>query len=174
MDEKWKKEVIEWVKSIAIAVLLAFTIKYFICDIILVDGSSMNPTLYNGDRVFVNIIGMRITKVEHSDIIVFTPSIEPDSFYIKRIIGLPGDIVRVKDGKVSINGTELDEPYLAPGTETFGDLEIKVPEDKVFVMGDNRENSEDSRDPQLGPVPIKSVKGKAVFRLFPFSDIKKL
>jgi signal peptidase I len=134
----------------------------------------MKPTLYTGDRVFVNIIGMRITQVKHSDIIVFTPSIEPDSFYIKRIIGLPGDTVKIKGGKVSVNGTELNETYLAPGTATSGDLEINIPEGKIFVMGDNRGSSEDSRDPRLGPVPIKSIKGKAVFRLFPINDIKKL
>ena len=173
-----KNEIIEWIKAIAIAVVAVFIIKFFLFDVILIDGTSMEPTLHNKDRVFVNILGYKVGKPKHNDVIIFTPSIDKNSFYIKRVIGLPGDTVEIKDDKVFLNGELLDETYLAPGTVTrpFTEdtLTIKVPEGTVFVLGDNRESSEDSRDFRLGPVPIKSIKGRAVFRLYPFNDMKKI
>ena len=173
-----KNEIIEWIKAIVIAVAAVFIIKFFLFDVILIDGTSMEPTLHNRDRVFVNILGYKVGKPKHNDVIIFTPSIDKNSYYIKRVIGLPGDTVEIKNDRVFLNGELLDETYLAPGTVTrpFTEetLTIKVPEGTVFVLGDNRGGSEDSRDPRLGPVPIKSIKGRAVFRLYPFNDIKKI
>nr|WP_307815963.1 signal peptidase I [Thermobrachium celere] len=100
------------------------------------------------------------------------PGSKGRGIYIKRIIGLPNEVVEIKDGSVYINGNKLKEDYLEPGTYTDVDMKITVPEDCVFVLGDNREVSEDSR--YIGPIPIKNLKGHAVFRIYPFSDIKKL
>lgn len=173
-----KNEILEWIKAIVIAVISVFIIKFFLFDVILIDGISMEPTLHDKDRVFVDIIGYKIGKPKHNDVIIFTPSIDKNSYYIKRVIGLPGDTVEIKNDRVFLNGKLLDEGYLAPDTVTkpFHDdtLTIKVPEGTVFVLGDNRGSSEDSRDLRLGPVPIKSIKGRAVFRLYPFNDIKKI
>lgn len=174
MEENLKKELFEWIKAIVVALVVVFVIKFFIFDIMAIDGMSMEPTLHHRDRVFVNIIGYKLGNPNRQDVIIFTPPIQKDSYYVKRIIGVPGDTVVVKGGKVYVNGTQIDEKYLSPGTYTEGNVDLKVPEGKVFVLGDNRGNSEDSRDPRLGPVPIESIKGKVVFRLFPINNINKI
>ena len=99
---------------------------------------------------------------------------ESQSYYIKRVIGVFGDTVEIKSGKVYVNGHQLEENYLSPGTITNGSISLKVPEGKVFVLGDNRELSEDSRDPRLGPIPVKSIKGHAVYRLFQLNSMERL
>lgn len=172
MQEGWKKELIEWARSISFALIIVFVIKFFIFDIVAIDGISMQPTLYDKDRVFVSILDYEIGTPKCQDVIVFTPPVEEDSYFIKRVIGLPGDTVKISGGSVYVNDIKLIEPYIAPGTITSGDLILKVPEGMVFVLGDNRGNSEDSR--YFGPISIKSIKGRAVYRVFPFSEMNKL
>lgn len=174
MEETWKREILDWVKAIVTAIVVVFLIKTFLFDVLAIDGISMQPTLHDKERVFVNIIEYRLYKPKQQDIIVFTPSIEKNAYYIKRVIGVPGDVVRINDGKVYVNDIELNETYLTKGTVTKGNLTIKVPEDNVFVLGDNRGASEDSRDPRLGPIPYQSIKGHAVYRVFPFNKMNKL
>lgn len=177
MDENIKSEAMEWFKAIIVALLVVFTVKLLFFDILSIDGISMEPTLLDRERVFVNIIGYKIGRPDRYDIVIFNPPIEKNSYFIKRVIGLPGDTVKISGGKVYVNDKELDENYLLPGSYTDAVLDplvVNVPEDYVFVLGDNRDNSEDSRDPRLGPIPIKSIKGRAVFRIFPFSKMGKL
>lgn len=177
MDENIKHEAAEWLKAIIVALLIVFTVKLLLFDILSIDGISMEPTLHDRERVFVNIIGYKIGKPDRYDIVIFNPSIEKSSYFIKRVIGLPGDIVKISGGKVYVNNEELDENYLFPDSYTKAGLDplvVDIPEGHVFVLGDNRDNSEDSRDPRLGPIPIKSIKGHAVFRVFPFSKMGKL
>jgi len=169
-----KKELQEWLKSILIALVVVFFIKFLVFDIMAIDGISMQPTLYDKDRVFVNIAGYRIGTPKKLDVIIFTPSIDTKSYYVKRVIGLPGDTIRITGGKVYVNDIQLEEKYLSTGTRTEGNVKLTVPEGRVFVLGDNRNNSEDSRDPRLGPVPIKSIKGSVEFRIFPLDKIKKI
>lgn len=176
MRESFKKELIEWTKAIVIALCAVFFIKFFLFDIIVISGISMEPTLHEGDRVFVNIIQYKLGEPQRGDIVVFTPSIDKDSYFIKRVIGVPGDRVSIKDGKVYVNGSLLQEDYLPPGTITrpVDHNDEEVPMGTVYVLGDNRNYSTDSRFALLGPVPIKSIKGKASFRVFPFDKINKL
>jgi signal peptidase I len=129
-----------------------------------VESISMQPTLYAGDYVIVNKIAYKLGTPERGDVIVFRfppdPAREP---YIKRVIGLPGDHLHIEDGKVYINGELLIEPYLRVQTERGGDW--TVPEDSLFVMGDNRNNSSDSR--AWGMVPEENIIGRALVIYWP-------
>ncbi|MCM3237745.1 signal peptidase I [Heyndrickxia oleronia] len=174
---KQKNELWEWTKALLIAVLLAVIIRYFLFAPIVVDGSSMMPTLHNGDRMIVNRFG----KPDRFDIIVFHAPEKKD--YIKRVIGLPGDRIEYKDDILYINGKAYKEPYLdeakkeiAVGTLTE-DFTLSdyigrdtVPEGEIFVMGDNRRGSKDSRS--IGTIPIKKVIGDTKLIWWPISDIR--
>ncbi|PLR99671.1 signal peptidase I [Bacillus sp. T33-2] len=176
--EKPKNEAWEWIKALIIAVLLAAVIRYFLFTPIVVDGSSMMPTLQSQDRMIVNKLG----KPERFDIIVFHAPGQAD--YIKRIIGLPGDKVEYKDDTLFVNGKANAEPYLTeykkmnkdgPLTESFtlNDTPVgqdTVPEGHLFVMGDNRKFSKDSR--QIGAVPINQVLGKTNIVYWPVGDVR--
>ncbi|GKU82452.1 signal peptidase I [Niallia sp. NCCP-28] len=181
MAEKKKNEVWEWSKALIIAVLLAFVIRYFLFAPIVVDGESMMPTLHDQDRMIVNKLNYKISDPKRFDIIVFHAPEGKD--YIKRIIGLPGDALEYKDDVLYINGKAYEEPYLeeykkqvvdGPLTESFT-LEEKtgkktVPEGELFVMGDNRRDSKDSR--HIGTVSFEKVLGNTSVIYWPVSDIR--
>jgi signal peptidase I len=131
-----------------------------------VDGSSMLPTLQTGEFVIVNKLAYKIGSPSIGDIIVFRPPRNPTEEYIKRVIGLPGDRVEIRDGKVYINSVRLQEPYLAEPPAYQANW--FVPDGSLFVLGDNRNNSSDSHS--WGPVPISDVIGKAVFIYWPPSN----
>lgn len=166
------KEIKEWIISIIIAAIIAFTIKGFLFDIIQVSGTSMVPTLHNNDRVAIEKISLYRNKLKHGEIVILDPGKKGRGIYIKRVIGLPGDKLDIKDGRVFINDKEINEPYLKPGTYTDGNISLVIPADSVYVLGDNREVSEDSR--YIGPIPIDHLKGHALFRVFPFNQMHKL
>lgn len=162
------KEIKEWIESFAIALLIVLPISFF-CRPTIVEGQSMQPTLYTYNVVITE----RNTKhLERGQVIVFDARPMDESYYIKRLIGLPGDVVEIKDGSVFVNGSKLSEPYLKKGTITEGDLKITVPRNEVFVLGDNREVSSDSR--YIGTISIEKIKGHAYFRIFPFNKTGKL
>ncbi|WP_042348943.1 signal peptidase I [Bacillus massiliigorillae] len=182
---KKKNEVWEWLKALIIAVLLAAVIRYFLLAPIVVDGQSMMPTLHNQDRMIVNKIGYTIGEPERFDIIVFHAPEKKD--YIKRVIGLPGDRIEYKDDTLYVNGKAYEEPYLdeykkqrdeeidGPLTESFTLSELPwgeetVPEGHLFVMGDNRRYSKDSR--QIGFVSLDDVIGKTSMVYWPIKDIR--
>ncbi|AMQ07250.1 MULTISPECIES: signal peptidase I [Sporosarcina] len=179
-DEKKKKnETWEWVKALLIAFGLAAIIRVFLFTPIVVDGVSMMPTLENGDRMIVNKIGYTIGEPKRFDVVVFHAPEEKD--YIKRVIGLPGDEVEYRDDVLYVNGKPFEEPYLdqyksevadSPLTEDFT-LEEKiqsttVPADHVFVMGDNRRKSKDSR--HIGAVAIDEIIGSTKVVFWPIKD----
>jgi signal peptidase I len=178
---KKKNEVLEWIKALAIAVLLAAVIRYFFFAPIVVDGYSMMPTLHTQDRMIVNKFSYKIGEPNRFDIVVFHATVDKD--YIKRVIGLPGDHVEYENDTLYINGEAFDEPYLeeyknqlidGPLTEPF-DLESiigqsTVPEGHIFVMGDNRRQSKDSR--HIGTVPIEEVMGKTSLVYWPISGFR--
>ena len=130
-----------------------------------VDGTSMLPTLEDGEYILVNKMVTRFGSLEHGDIVVFNYPRGGQDF-IKRVIGLPGDHIRVFRGGLFINGEEIDEPYTAAPANYNGSWDI--PEGHVFVLGDNRNNSSDSH--QWGPVPIEDVVGEAIFIYWPPDD----
>lgn len=167
------KELKEWAQAIITAVVLALLIRSFLFEIIIVDGESMLPTLEDRNRVLVSKIGYIIGKPEHGDVIIFRTPEDPRTSYVKRIIGLPGDKVRITDGIVYVNDEPLDEPYIAE-RPYFDYEEVTVPEDSFFAMGDNRNNSKDSRDYHVGFVPMKNLVGEAVLRVWPLNDISPI
>ncbi len=128
-----------------------------------VDGLSMVPTLKNGEFVLVNKLAYKLGQPSQGDVIVFHFPRDPEQDYIKRIIGLPGDFVKIAKGQVFINGTVLVEPYIAETPDYQS--EWQVPDGTVFVLGDNRNNSSDSHS--WGPVPLEQVVGKALFVYWP-------
>ncbi|AST92075.1 MULTISPECIES: signal peptidase I [Sutcliffiella] len=179
---KAKSELWEWIKALAIAVILAAVIRYFFFAPIVVDGESMMPTLHNEDRMIVNKIGYKIGKPDRFDIVVFHATADKD--YIKRIIGLPGDEVQYRNDVLYINGEPFEEPYLdeykngVDGllTENFTLEEITgskvVPEGHIFVLGDNRRYSRDGR--HIGTIPLEEVLGKTNIVYWPLKEIRKV
>ena len=183
--EKKKSEIWEWIKALLIAVGLAFVIRYFFLAPIVVDGESMMPTLNDKDRMIVNKIGYVVGEPERFDIIVFHAPEEKD--YIKRIIGLPGDTIEYKNDILYVNGEPVDEPYLDEFKEEYKEQNLDgtltesftladklgqetVPEGHLFVMGDNRRESKDSR--HIGFVSLDEVVGKTNIIYWPISDMR--
>lgn len=174
-----KNELWEWTKALLIAVALAFIIRTFIFAPFLVDGPSMVPNLMDQERLIVNKLIYYIREPKRGEILVFHATPEKD--YIKRVIGLPGETVELKDDKLYINGKETPEPSLAEIENTYHEEgmnytidfgPVDVPPGHIFVLGDNRPNSEDSRE--LGPIPIDAVVGRAEFVFWPFSQLRFL
>jgi signal peptidase I len=168
------RNALEWVVVIAGAVLIALLVRSFVVQSFRIPSGSMEPTLAVGDRVLVNRLSYRLHDINRGDVIVFerpdsAPAApgEPEDL-IKRVIGLPGDTIVAREGTVYVNDRPLDEPYLPAGTSTTN-LEdpVKVPEGEVFVMGDNRDNSSDSRF--IGTIPVDSVVGRAFAIIWPVS-----
>ncbi|TZE83371.1 signal peptidase I [Calorimonas adulescens] len=168
MDKKTMNEVLSWIEVIVVAFVIAFLIRGFIFEPITVNGDSMIPTLHNGDDLIVFKLPYRFSPPKYGDIIVFKYPSDPRYHYIKRVIGLPGDSIEIKDGEVYVNGKKLIEPYI--NEKTLMDFKLdKVPDDTVFVLGDNRNWSRDSRYPDVGPVPFKNIIGKATIRIWPLN-----
>lgn len=169
LSKKETNELWEWTKAIGVAIVIALVIRAFVFAPIVVDGQSMMPTLENKDRLIVNKAVYYIKEPKRGDIIVFHSPENND--WIKRVIGEPGDEVEIRDGILHINGEEIDEYYLnGLITEDFD--KVTVPENMIFVMGDNRYNSKDSRNPHVGPIPIDSVVGRAQVVFWPTTDIR--
>ena len=163
----------EWIKDILIAIVVAFLVLQFIKPTI-VQEHSMENTLEPNDYLFISKQSYTLFgQPQRGDIIVFhsalTMSDGSEKLLVKRIIALPGDTIAITDGVVYINGEPQDEPYTKDGYTKTEMSEVTIPEGQLFCMGDNRQNSRDSRDPLIGFVDEDDVLGKAVFRLFPFS-----
>ncbi len=170
-----KREVLEWIKTIIISVVVALVITVFIRPT-LVKGYSMYPTLDQYDYLIINKIPYMMHEPERGDIVVFKSHLKTtngkEKDLIKRVIGIAGDRVKVANGKVYLNGKELNESYIY-GDYTPGEVDLEVPEGMIFVMGDNRENSLDSRDERVGPIELEALRGKVFVRLYPFTKIGK-
>ena len=167
------EEVKDWLVSIVVAVVLAFLIRQFVVELYIVDGPSMRPTLQSQQRLVVNKFIYRFRTPEKGEILVFQYPRDPSRDFIKRVIAVPGDTVEIKDGRVLVNDQVLSEDYILE--KTRGDYpKSTVPQGTVFVMGDNRNNSEDSRFADVGFVPDALIKGKAVLVFWPVADLKSL
>lgn len=169
----------EFLKDILIAIVIVVAITAVIKPTI-VKESSMEPTLYENNYLFVNKLAyMTKDHPEYEDIIVFKSGLETDDgkgkkLLIKRVIGVEGDVITVSEGMVYRNGYPLEEPYTLEGYTNGTVDEFTVPQDQVFVMGDNRSISLDSRDPSVGTVSEDDIMGKAFIRLYPFSEFGML
>ncbi len=164
---------VEWVVILVGALIVALVVKTFLLQAFYIPSASMEPTLKVGDRVLVNKLSYDFHDVRRGDIVVFgSPPGEdnPDiKDLIKRVIGLPNDTVEGRDGRVYINGDPLKEPYLPAGTSTSSFGPEKVPPGHLWVMGDNRSNSKDSRF--FHTIPESLVVGRAFIRVWPISSI---
>ncbi len=167
------KSILEWVGVIVGALLVALLIKTFLLQAFYIPSRSMEPTLRIGDRVLVNKLSYKVHDINRGDIVVFErPKDEPPDAIkdlIKRVIGLPGETVSTQNGQVYIDGRPLDEPYLPAGTVTDNLPPTKVPDDEVFVMGDNRGDSRDSR--YFGPIDEGLIVGRAFVRIWPVTHL---
>ena len=154
----WQDTVSDWLVSIIVAVALAFFIRTFIVEPYMVEGSSMYPTLVNHERLLVNKFTYFVSDPQKGEIIVFRYPKDESRDFIKRVIATAGDTVEMRSGKVLVNGTEIDEPYTwkeDPKGPNLSDYRKSVvPEGHIFVLGDNRNNSEDSRFADVGFVPL--------------------
>ena len=158
-------------RDLVFALMIAALTIVFIVQPVKVEGTSMLPRLHDGERIFVNkLIYYDLPEVKRGDIIVFWFPDDPSKSYIKRVIGLPGETVEVREGRVYINGRELTEPYLDPqlNLARVNQLPLTVKKHYYFVMGDNRDHSSDSR--LWGLVPEKYIYGKALFRYWPVTE----
>ncbi|MGP5090880.1 signal peptidase I [Staphylococcus equorum] len=179
-----KKEILEWIVSIVVAVALVLLIVNFVAKPYTVKGDSMDPTLKDGERVMVNLFGYKSGDIKNGNVIVFHANKESD--YVKRVIGTSGDNVEYKKDKLFVNGKEVEEPYLDSNkknkqyeyiTGSFETKDLnqvdgknKIPEDKLLVLGDNREVSKDSRS--FGLIDEDQVVGKVSFSFWPLNEMK--
>ncbi len=187
-------EVLDYVKIILVALIITNILNVFVFGLSQVRQSSMEPTLIEKDQLVVEKLTYTFTNPKSGDIVVFIDEVEVDSSLsgkfkrlyddmfakfnnkeghlrlVKRVIGVPGDIIDIKDGYVYINDEKLDEPYLEVQTSSKGlSYPLTVPDDTYFCMGDNRTVSYDSRD--FGCVPIEKIEGKVLIRFWPFSKM---
>ena len=166
-----KKEIISTVLYLLAVIALTFLFVQFVGQRTHVNGDSMNATLEDGDNLIVDKISYRFTKPDRFDIVVFPYQYKEDTYYIKRIIGMPGETVQVQDGMIYIDGEVLEETYGKEVMQYAGVASepITLGEDEYFVLGDNRNNSSDSRDPSVGNIKEDQIIGKAFIRIWPLN-----
>lgn len=182
------RAVIEWVVILMAVLLCTVALRTYVVQSFSIPSLSMSPTLQVGDRIIVNKLSYRLHDVHRGDIVVFArPPLEMQDYtdLVKRVIGLPGETISSVDGKIYINGKELNEPWLPKGPQDFsGPLAddpneefnlpgpVKIPAGEYYVMGDNRTDSEDSRF--FGPIPKSLIVGRAVAVVWPLKHVKGL
>lgn len=175
--EKKKKnavrEVLGWLIYMAVLVAAAFFVVHFVGERTVVSGDSMMPTLRDGDNLIVDKLSYRIRSPRRFEIVVFPFQYQKGTYYIKRVIGLPGEQVQIYDGHIYINGKILEESYGNEEIRSAGlaSEAITLGEDEYFVLGDNRNNSADSREPSVGTVLKQDMIGRAVFRIWPLDSV---
>ncbi len=162
-----------WLRDLAISLAISAFIIIFIYQPVKVEGTSMMPSLDDQERIFVNKFVYHLEPIERDDIVVFHYPRDPSKSYIKRVIGLAGDHIRIDDGQVFVNGKALEEDYVpAEYADSRSFQEVVVPWESYFVLGDHRTMSNDSRD--FGPVNQSFIYGKAVFGYWPVEKLGRL
>ena len=173
--KKYIEIIWEFVKIIIIAAIIVLPVRYFLFQPFIVKGDSMVPNFHSGDYLLVDELSYRFSEPARGDVVVLKYPLDNTQRFIKRVIGLPGETVDVKKGKVTIfkDGKELEideKLYLPDGLSTDGTVHITLGKDNYFVMGDNRQFSYDSR--RWGMLPIEDIIGKARLRVFPIATMK--
>jgi signal peptidase I len=173
---RWRRTALEWLGVIGGGIAIALLVEAFLIQAFWIPSPSMEPTLDVGDRVLVNKLSYKFHDVNRGDVVVFerppgasTGQDGEIKDLIKRVVAVGGDTVEAKEGNVYVNGEQIDEDYLEPGTPTDNLPLTTIPEGQVFVMGDNRTNSEDSRI--FGPIDEDAIVGRAFIRVLPITDI---
>ncbi|PID81278.1 MAG: signal peptidase I [Clostridiales bacterium] len=165
-------EIIEWAKSIAFALFIGALIIVFARPSLVI-GPSMEPTFENGQLVLVEKVSYFLHEPQRGDIVVAQTNLPLNRWFnkavIKRVIGLPGDVIKISNGEVYVNGERYYESYLKDDFILLGG-EWKVPANSIFVMGDNRNDSNDSRSSSVGYIDYSAIKGKVYLRIFPFNQ----
>jgi signal peptidase I len=168
-----RNEIRVWTRDLLIAIGLALVIIVFLYQPVKVEGTSMAPLLSDQERIFINKFVYRFEPIERGDVVVFWYPLDRTKSFIKRVIGLPGELVEIRKGVVYVNGRALKEPYVPPRYEDLTDYgPVRVPKEMYFVMGDHRISSNDSR--VFGPVPDRFIYGRAVFAYWPMDHFGSL
>lgn len=168
-------EVWQFTKIVLVSLAIVLPVRFFVAQPFIVNGASMEPTFQDGEYLIVDELSYLLRSPERGDVTVFRYPQNPSQFFIKRIIGLPGETVIIKDGTVSIqsaaypNGVTLEEQYLPPLLETMPNKYAVLGADEYFVMGDNRDQSYDSR--QWGVLGEKFIVGRTLLRLWPITEV---
>ncbi len=168
-----RRELRAWARDLLLAVGLAVVIIIFLYQPVKVEGTSMTPLLSDQERIFINKFVYRFEPIERGDVVVFWYPLDRSKSFIKRVIGLPGEMVEIRGGRVYVDGKRVPEPYVPPqyaDASTYGP--IRVPPDEYFVLGDHRSSSNDSR--VFGPVPSQFIYGRAVFAYWPVDHFGSL
>lgn len=179
-SNKWLDEIIDILKSVAISIVVVLLLTQFIIKPIQIDGQSMQPTLLDKQRGFSNILAHKLSDIKRFDIVILFDELDQD-YFVKRIVGLPGETIEVVGDQLFVNGTLIEQDFLndeyikqvtnnheVAFTRDFGPITIQA--EHVFVMGDNRLNSTDSR--ARGAYPMSSIISKHVYILYPFNQIQ--
>lgn len=164
-------------KIFIIALVIVLPIRYFLFQPFVVKGDSMVPNFHEGDYLIIDEISYRFSSPQRGDVIVFKYPKNPSYKFIKRVIGLPGETVEIKDNQITIYDKDnqpqlIKESYIPEANKTYGDMKVLLTGDQYFVLGDNRSYSSDSRD--WGPLPKENIIGKVFLRLFPFAAVSKI
>jgi signal peptidase I len=168
-----RKEIRVWTRDLLIAIGLALVIIVFLYQPVKVEGTSMAPLLSDQERIFINKFVYRFEPIERGDVVVFWYPLDHTKSFIKRVVGLPGETVEIRQGTLYVNGKVIPEPYVPPQYEDSSDFPPKtVPKDSFFVLGDHRISSNDSR--VFGPVPSQFIYGRAVFAYWPVDHFGSL
>ncbi|MBI2065092.1 MAG: signal peptidase I [Candidatus Yanofskybacteria bacterium] len=168
----------ETAKIIIISLAIIIPIRYYLVQPFFVKGASMEENFHDGDYLLIDEISYRLEKPSRGDVVVFRYPENPSQFFIKRIIGLPGETVEIRNNIVRVynsdfpKGLVVEEDYLASSQETLGNFQTKLGENEYYVLGDNRTHSSDSRS--WGPVDKSLITGRAFLRLWPFNNITKI
>lgn len=172
-----KRDIVSMLVYIGSVIVLALLLNTFVIQKVQVEGSSMYSTLHDNDQLLLEKMSYRFSDPQRFDIVIFHPVSEAKGkLYIKRVIGLPGETIQIKDGLIYINGKQLEESY---GLQEISDPGIAsdpivIGTNEYFVLGDNREASDDSRKSWIGLISRDSIAGKAVYRIWPFSRFGKI
>lgn len=175
-SSSWQDAASDWLISIIVAVALAFCIRTFLVEPYMVEGSSMYPTLKHHERLIVDKLSYFITDPKKGEIVVFRYPKDESRDFIKRVIAVGGDTIEMRDGQVYVNGAAIEEGYIykddPKGRNMSNYRKSVVPQGHIFVLGDNRNNSEDSRYKGVDFVPHRLVKGRAIMAFWPLDSFR--